>query len=165
MAGSGAKSTFFERTDVLMDLVGDGELTGRTEVNQVYAWNQHEGRWLDFMGKHGPKNIDSHPRGGGPPPSKFLEDPVKERAEEFVGRLADAVLDGRLVQEMASIQEDLVGEVFDRAPRFNDILRDSGQPSVFDDGVEVYRREANEPRREGGEPFAGVPEGYYGEDD
>lgn len=162
MASRGAaKSSFFDRTDALMDVVGDGDLVGRTEVDQPYAWNQHEGRWINFIGKYGAKTIDGHPQGGGPPPSKFLEDPVHERAEEFVRRLADAALEGRLVEEMASVQEDLVGEVFDRAPRLNDVLRDSGHPTVTDDAAPVYDRQPNEPRRIGGEPFEGVPEGYY----
>jgi len=157
-----ARGDFFERSEALLQRVGDGDLKGVTTVDQPYSWNQHEGRWIDFMGRYGPKEIRNHPQGGGPPPSKFLENPLKERAEEFVQRLADNVLKpGGLVSEMSSIQEDLVDEVSRRAPRLTGRLQDSGAPAVYDDGALVYRRPPKAPREEGGEPFEGVPEGYY----
>lgn len=157
-----AKGTFFEKSEELLGMVGNGDLQGKTVVDQPYAWNQHEGRWIDFMGRYGAKTIDSHPQGGGPPPSKFLENPLKERAGEFARRLGDHALEpGGLAGEMAAIQEDLCGEVKENAPRFSGRLGDSGSPSVYDDGALVYRRPPNATREEGGEPFEGVPEGYY----
>ena len=152
---------FFARTEALMETVGDGLLVGNTEVNQPYAYSQHEGRFANFVGRYGPHAIRSHPMGGGPPPSKFLGAAVEERGEEFVARLADAVLDGNLTPEMISIQEDLCSEVYDRAPEFSGRLKDSGAPTVTDDGAPVYSRPPNEERKEGGKPFEGVPKGYY----
>lgn len=152
---------FFARTEALMESVGDGLLVGRTEVNQPYAWNQHEGRFVDLAGRYGPHAIRRHPMGGGPPPSRFLGNAVEERREEFVRRLADSVLDGGLIPEMVSIQEDLCLQVHDRAPEFSGRLKDSGAPSVHDAGAPVYARPPKEERKEGGEPLEGVPKGYY----
>ena len=151
---------FFARTEALMESVGEGPLVGKTEVNQPYAYNQHEGRFANFVGRYGPHTIQHHPMGG-PPPSKFLGNAVEERGEEFVRRLADSVLDGDLIPEMVSIQEDLCSDVYDRAPEFSGRLKDSGAPTVTDNGAPVYARPPNEERKEGGEPFEGVPKGYY----
>lgn len=156
-----SKGDFFPRSEALQKVVGDGLLKGRVEVDQIYAWNQHEGGWLNFMGKYGAKRISDHPQSPYQPPSKFLENPIKERGPEFAQRLADSVLEGRLIQVMAACMEDLSGEVYDRAPVLFQRLRNSGHPQVLDNEQLVYDRAPGASRGQGREPFEGVPEGYY----
>lgn len=117
---------FRQRTNELLNRVGDGDLEGRVEVNQVYAKYQHER--LDLR----------HPGGGGP---KYLETPLMENARGYVQELADHVTDPNgLRQAMERNMEDLSQEVFENAPfEFGD-LRASGHPTVEDGGTVVYDR-------------------------
>lgn len=108
-------ATFEERIDKLTEQVGETTLRGQVDVDQVYAQYQHEG--LDLR----------HPRGG---QAKYLEQPLFERARDYVQRLADEVLTGHLQEAMEDNMEDLAGQVFTLAPvEFSD-LRSSAHPTV-----------------------------------
>lgn len=119
----------------LEEKVGHGKLAGVLRIDQIYAASQHEGHWV--TGPLAGHVIRQHPRGG---QAKFLEEPLFAKAEDYMKNLADAVLDGFLVQAMAENMEDLADEVHDRAPRENDILRNSANPVVLDEDREVYNR-------------------------
>jgi hypothetical protein len=138
------KGTFFERTEALQRLVGDGELTGVVTVDQPYAAPQHEGVWRS--GPLAGVRIRNHPKGGGPPPSKYLETPIKENAQAYAERLAANVLNGRLSAEMVAITDDLIEEVAKRAPLDQGVLRGSGQATVYDQGRPVHHRPPKYPR-------------------
>lgn len=133
--------TFQQGCIDLAEKVGHGKLTGKVVVDQVYAAAQHEGYWV--TGPLAGHVIRNHPRGG---QAKFLEEPLFEKAEDYMRNLADGVLDGFLVQAMAENMEDLADEVFHLAPRENDVLRGSANPRVLDDGREAYDRPPLWPR-------------------
>lgn len=139
-------ASFAERVDVLKQLVGDGDLAGQVDFDQVYAYNQHEGGWLDFMGKYGPKRIHDHPGGGH---SKFLTTALTHNALFGVQRLADHVLDdeeGSLIRAMADNAEKIAADASAGAPiEFGD-LKESDHPRVYDDGILVYDRPPGVPR-------------------
>lgn len=121
--------------------IGHGDLSGKVIVDQVYAASQHEGTWV--TGPLAGHVIRNHPRGG---QAKFLEQPLFEKASDYMRNLADAVHDGFLTQAMAENMEDLADEVHDKAPREHEILRNSGHPVVTDDGETVYDRPPIFPR-------------------
>lgn len=125
-------SDFFERIEELQDRVGDGTLTGKVEVDQVYARYQHEG--LDFR----------HPRGG---QAKYLEQPFLAGASGHMQTLARTVLepDGPH-RGMKDVVENTAHDVFVHAPVEFDNLRRSGHPSVEDNGSVVYDRPPEVPR-------------------
>lgn len=134
-------STFGERIDRLKALVGTGQLTGMVTFDQVYAFNQHEGYWLNFLGKDGPKTIKDHPGGG---MGKFLTLALTgPLAVENFQRIADHVLDdeeGALIRAMADSAEATAAQASAWAPiEFGD-LRESDHPQVFDNGTVVYDR-------------------------
>lgn len=117
--------TFGERTNYLLEQVGEGNLVGGVEVNQRYAKYQHER--LDL--KHKPGRI-----------ARFLVTPLYERHDKYLQRLADNVLDGDLAGAMAENMEDLSDQVELVAPiDWNDLPR-SGHPTVESDGAVVYDR-------------------------
>lgn len=125
-------STFFDRMDELADQVGHGHLTGKVEVDQVYAHYQHEG--LDLQ----------HPRGG---QAKYLEGPLLRGVENHMRTLAKHTLDvegPRL--GMQDIVEGLSRDVFDEAPREFEDLRNSAHPTVRDDDRLLYDRPPLVPR-------------------
>jgi hypothetical protein len=126
---------FAEGCRELEEKIGHGNLVGSVIVDQVYAASQHEGHWV--TGPLAGHVIRRHPRGG---QAKYLEQPLFEKAGDYMKNLADGVLDGFLVQAMAENMEDLADEVHDKAPRENDILRNSANPVVTDDGREAYNR-------------------------
>ena len=116
---------FEDRIAELAERVGRGALTGSVEVNQIYAHYQHNS--LDLR----------HPRGGQP---LFLEQPLYDKAREYVQHLADGVLEGELTAAMADNMEDLSGQVAEKAPIEFGNLRQSGHPTVTDEGRTVYDR-------------------------
>lgn len=117
--------TFGARVTELRERVGTGHTIGHVEVDQAYAQYQHEG--VEFR----------HPLGG---QAKFLEAPLMERYRDYLARIGRDVLDEGVVGPMAANMEDLSREVFERSPlEFGD-LRDSGHPTVEDDGKTVYDR-------------------------
>lgn len=134
--------SFSERTHELEQIVGDGNLVGKVEVNQPYSAPQHEGFW-----KTGPLAgvvIRNHPRGGG---AHFLSDPLSENAERYMRNLADRVYEpGGLTGSMADNMEDLSRAVHERAPRDTEALRNSAHPTVTSDGETVYDRPPVVPR-------------------
>lgn len=117
---------------ILADL--PDEVTGRVEVNQVYAHYQHEG-----VGFH-------HPDGG---QALYLKEPLYVNADKYLQHVADEVIGSHGVnvrQPMIDNMEDLSMEVYNRAPwEFGD-LRASGHPTVEEDGVVVYDRAPMCPR-------------------
>lgn len=127
---------FADRIRELEEIVGHGDLQGKVRVDQVYAAVQHEGYW-----KTGPLAgvvIRNHPRGG---QAKYLQEPLFDQASEYMQRLAGRAFElGGLVSAMRENMEDLSGEVYDRAPREFDDLRDSAHPTVTDGDVLVYDR-------------------------
>jgi hypothetical protein len=117
---------FDARMAELAEMVGDGHLVAKVEVDQVYAKVQHEA--LDF----------NHPRGG---QAKYLEQPWEGHATDFARRFAKALLEpGGLQEEARAIAEDGVTMVHDHAPVEFDNLRRSGHPTVTDNGDVVYDR-------------------------
>lgn len=118
-------SSFFDRIDELAARVGDGQLVGSVEVNQLYAKFQHEG--LDL----------NHPKGG---QAKFLETPLYDHAAEAMQNIADDVLDSGPEKPMIANVEALSGRVEKLAPVDIGNLRESGHPVVTSGDTTVYDR-------------------------
>lgn len=116
---------FDERIAELLAKVGTGDLTGRVEVNQVYAQYQHEG--LDL----------NHPHGG---QAKYLEQPLMDKVSDYLQGIADDLLTAGPVDPMISAMEDLSGQVEKTAPVDLGNLRESGHPTVTDGADTVYDR-------------------------
>lgn len=94
--------------------------------------DQHEG--LDLR----------HPQGG---QAKFLEQPLYDKANDYLQRLADSVNVGHdLNQTMADNMENLSGEVDRLAPIEFGPLHWSGHPIVTSQGETVYDRAPITPR-------------------
>jgi hypothetical protein len=124
---------FGDRIDELKERVGSGDLTGSVAVDQVYAAVQHN--HLDW----------NHPRGG---QALYLQQPLLDHKDDYLQRIADGVLDDGGKAAMREAVEDLAegGGVASHAPvEFGD-LRDSGHPSVTEDGATVYDREPRQHR-------------------
>lgn len=122
MAGS-----FGSRIDELIAQVGTGNLVGRLEVDQVYAHVQHED--LSFK----------HPRGG---EALYLTKPLLENMHEYLGWIADFTLrdEGPKAGMEYSLEHLSSQGVGVRAPLEFGNLRESGHPTIVDDGVTVYDR-------------------------
>lgn len=110
------------------------QITGKVEVNQVYAHYQHEGASFH------------HPDGG---EAFYLKTPLFVNADKYLANIAEKVIGSHGVNvrdPMIENMEDLSMEVFNRAPwEFGD-LRASGHPTVEEDGVVVYDRAPMCPR-------------------
>lgn len=133
------KGTFGDGIDELHTLVGRGSLKGSVEFDQVYAFNQHEGYWVDFMGHLGPKTMTR----GRP---HFLSAPLTAGSDEMMRSVADHLLRDGPVSGMIEATEKLAVESAAAAPvEFGD-LADSAHPVVTDDGVVVYDRPPIVPR-------------------
>ena len=125
---------FFERTQYLMDQVGDGDLTAGCLVDQPYAQDQHE--TLHY----------NHPRGGR---ARYLGGPLFENALPLMEKIAANAItrDGSdLNNTFIGISETMSEWVVTEAPRLLQILRFSGEPWVKDGGNEIYRRRSAMPR-------------------
>lgn len=109
-------------------------ITGRVEVDQVYAHYQHE--HPEFH----------HPDGGG---AFYLKEPLLTKVDKYLERLAHNAITShgvKLRDAMIENMEDLSLEVYERAPwEFGD-LRASGHPTVEEDGEVVYDRKPMVPR-------------------
>lgn len=128
--------SFADGTRDLEERVGHGDLVMLVEVDQVYAASQHEGFWV--TGPLAGHVIKEHPQGG---QSHFLSEPLMLRAPEFMQLLAARMLqrDG-LISAAREVVETLAREVFDKAPREFEDLRNSAHPQVIDDGRGAYDR-------------------------
>lgn len=112
----------------LEEAVGQGELTGRVEVNQVYAADQHNS--AEYV----------HPFGG---KAFYLTDPLMDGAEGFMQHLAERAItaDGsELAAAMADNMEDLSAASSAQAPKWFGDLANSMAPSVVDDTTTSYER-------------------------
>lgn len=126
--------SFQERTRLLMDQVGHGDITAGCLVDQPYAQDQHE--TLDY----------AHTHGGGP---FYLGGPLFSHSVELIAELAPKVItkEGSNVQEgMIHIADTMAGYVRDNAPVLSSRLRHSAEPWVKDNGHEIYRRPSSAPR-------------------
>lgn len=126
-------STFGERINELKERVGHGDLTGSVVVDQRYAAIQHNS--LDF----------NHPRGG---QALYLQQPLMEHHESYLHKIADGILNDGGKRALIDAMEDLAGEggVAHYAPVEWHDLRDSGHPSVTEDGRTVYDRQPRQHR-------------------
>lgn len=128
--------TFADGTRELGEMIGHGKLEMVVTVDQVYAAAQEAGMWV--TGPNAGKVIKNHPQGG---QAHFLSEPLFERAEEFMRLLAAQMLqrDG-LIRAAREVVETLSRDVFDKAPREFEGLRNSSHPQVIDDGHVTYDR-------------------------
>jgi hypothetical protein len=134
--------TFSERMQKLSEQVGHGKLEGRLKVDQVYAAPQERGFWE--TGPNAGRVIRNHPGGG---QTHFLSEALTENHLSYLKSLARRALDEFGLQgEMADSMEDLDREMYHRAPRDFEDLRNSGHPTVTDDGKVVYDRAPRRPR-------------------
>lgn len=118
------KGSFVEGITALMKKTPH-RVTGRVEVDQVYAHYQHE--HPEFH----------HPDGG---QAFYLKEPLYLLRQKFYGRIGQAAVHGNTVEAMIQNMEELSLEVYNRAPwEFGD-LRASGHPIVEKDGQVVYDR-------------------------
>ena len=122
------REPFDKRMRELSERVGEGNLTGTVEVDQVYARYQHEG--LDL----------NHPEGG---QAKYLEAPLYADHNGMLERLAGNVLEGDLEGAMIDNMEGLSNRVYELAPfEFGD-LKASGHPKVTNGDEVAYDRPPN----------------------
>ncbi len=145
---------FFERTELLAEMVGGGDLEGEFAVEKVYAAVQHEKGWRNYLGFMGPKDIERYHRGGGP---KFVENPIKENYADYYQDLADGVLEGTVRERMVANMRDLDAELQVRAPERDGELKRAGSYTVYD-GDEVFARKESETPYEVEDP--GNPPGF-----
>jgi hypothetical protein len=147
---------FFERTEVLAEMVGDGMLSGEFQVEKVYAAVQHEKGWRNYLGFMGTKDIEVYHRGGGP---KFVEEPLKENYARYYQDLADGVLSGTVREKMVDAMEDQDRELQVRAPERDGELKRAGAYTVRDgDSGAVFARKEPETPYEVEDP--GNPPGF-----
>lgn len=133
------KGTFGDGIDELHALVGRGHLQGTVEFDQVYAFNQHEGFWVDFLGRLGPKEMER----GRP---HFLSGPLTAGADEMMHTVADHLLKDGALSAMVENVLKLAADSAAAAPvEFGD-LADSAHPMVTDDGVVVFDQPPIVPR-------------------
>lgn len=122
--------TFNERIEQLQQEVGDGNLTMRVNVHQPYAAAEHNRYYY------------KHPRGGMP---DYLAAPFEAEHSDMMMILSEAVLDGSLRE--AAI--DAVGKfeewVETYAPVEFNVLRQSCNLYVEDNGSTIYERPQKAP--------------------
>ncbi len=120
-----AGKTFSEGVRELKEIVGTGTLKGRISVNQIYSHYQDGTTATDVPG-HGPHGKPSiafdHPRGG---EAGFLSNQMVQRRYEVMAKWADNLLRGRVIPETIAIMQSIRDQVYLRAPREYDILRNS----------------------------------------
>lgn len=122
---------FSEGVDELKALAGPGVLEGRISVNQVYARYQDSG----FGPRGKPAALFDHPRGG---QAGYLSGQMKERREEVFSAWARNVLRGTLVPETIRLLRSFSDQVFLRAPREFDILRNSTSLKLTSHGEPLF---------------------------
>lgn len=109
----------------VLDQVGEGHLTGTLTIDQVYAKYQHER--TDLV----------HPRGGGP---AYARRPLFANYQDYISRVAKALLDGDPERAMADCMESLNSATAKATPVQFTNLRRSGHPRVYSNGRRVYDR-------------------------
>jgi hypothetical protein len=132
---------FFTRTKELEEMVGKGTLKGEFGANRIYAVNQHEKNWQNFMGRYGYKEIRNQNQGG----PKFVENAWKEMWMDWYEDFADAALKGTLNQVMERAMRDFDNYLKERAPVRDNKLRQSGEYTVYDGGRVVAKKESQVP--------------------
>jgi hypothetical protein len=120
-----------EGADKVRHKVGWGPLVGKVEVDQVYARYQHER--LDLK----------HPRGGYP---KYLWLALSVRKDQYLQTLATSVLEQGPARGMRGVVEQIDRALHQFAPVDESNLRNSGHPTVTDNGELVYDRAPRQPR-------------------
>lgn len=126
--------TFGERTRLLEEMVGDGDLVGSFSVHGgPRTVPLHEGYFVNHMGTNGFVRIRNYNQGG----PRFVEGPLKEGFERYYQDIADGILDGSIRERMRDSMSDMNGQLKVRAPIEYGALRKSGSYTVVDDG-DVY---------------------------
>lgn len=125
-------NSFDTAAAALADSVGDGDLVGDLDRDQVYAQFQHETPGLN------------HPVGDW----KYQEGPLYERHGDYLQTVADHVHDLARgpAEAMADVVEQLDSDTGARTPKDLTILAHSGHPVVTSDGQVVYDRPPEVPR-------------------
>lgn len=131
---------FDERMRYLEEQVGHGTIRAGCYVNQPYAQDQHQSVWY------------KHPRGGR---ARYLGGPLLEEIDQTITELARRAItrEGSDIEDAMKdfadkMADDYVGQ---EAPILKNVLRQSGQPYVINNGVETYHRPARAPRERDGE--------------
>lgn len=119
---------FVSRTNVLKERVGYNLLVGKLNVDQIYAYCQHEHMWW-------------HTR------HKYLTKALMEG--NYFGEIAAVILNGGGKAAMIRSVEKLNDNMAKNAPKLTGALSRSGSPEVFDNGAKVYGRPAAAPRKPG----------------
>ncbi len=131
---------FAEGVDELIGLVGTGTLQAEITVNQVYAHYQDDG-----YGPHGkPAQAFEHPRGG---EANYLSGQFRnEQRMNVLSQWASHVLDGRLISTTIDLARAIKDQVYFRAPREFEFLRNSAAVRVDDDQFLAFFEPAMVPR-------------------
>jgi hypothetical protein len=111
--------SFVQRSRELREKVGHNELVGHLNVDQIYAYCQHEHLWWNT--RH-----------------KYLTKALMEG--DYFGGIARSILSGGGRAAMIKAVEDLNKNMAANAPKLTGALAGSGGPSVIDDGAMVYNR-------------------------
>lgn len=122
---------FVQRVTELQEQVGQNDLIGSLERDQVYAHYQEAGV-NRFSG--GP--LVYH--GGGQ--ARYQESSLYDYSGEFLGVIADEILNGGGTDAMAAAMEKFDDYSGQRCPKDVEILCNSGHPTVTDDGAVTYDR-------------------------
>lgn len=131
--------TFDEGIDELRAMVGGGTMTGTISVNQIYAHYQDSG-----FGPHGtPAALFKHPRGG---EAAYLSGQMPERRDEVISAWARNIFDGALAATTIRLLQSFAEQVFLRAPREFEILRNSTSLKLENHGRVEFLEPALMPR-------------------
>lgn len=124
----GNADDFLKKTSHLLDQVGDGDLTAKIEVDQVYAQYQHEG--LDLK----------HPQGG---EAHFLINAFTAKESTVMHDLAESAVTtegSNLEGQMEKSVEQVSTEAANRTPKEWGDLANSMHPTVTSGEETTYDR-------------------------
>jgi hypothetical protein len=107
------------------------ELSGEVIRDQVYAQYQHERADLE------------HPNGG---QWKYQETPLLEHGPEYVGKVADRLLEGETVDGMATAMAMFGEDSGELTPKDYEVLANSDRQRVVADGQVERDRPPDAPR-------------------
>jgi hypothetical protein len=126
---------FQERTNELLELVGDGDLEIKVEMNQVYAGYQHRG-----ISRFTGRPLVYH-RGG---ESHFLHNAMINGSDAHLEKLAASFPEVR--RGAVEVAGDVRSAAEANAPvEFHNLAR-SGHETVTDDGAVIHDRPPDVPR-------------------